>query len=146
MDYLNLILAALSNGIDALYPDIAIYSEWVPDKMPTSCFLLGFAGEVSAAHEIGSRITVAGTLDITYAPALKQDELQIKADINKKFAAISLQLKLITYEGVQLKLRRHRRHDTDDVMHDLCDFTLIIRAVDDTPQITNINIDKEELK
>ena len=34
MDIFNIILSALSTGLDGLYPDIPVYTEWVPDKLP----------------------------------------------------------------------------------------------------------------
>nr|WP_319487243.1 hypothetical protein [uncultured Caproiciproducens sp.] len=146
MDIFNIILAALSAGIDALYPDASIYSEWVPNKLPPRCFLIGFAGQVSVSEELGSRMKVSGKLDISYVPPEKQNDLEIKKELNEKFATLSLQLRLIQYSGCSLKLRNHTRHDDGDELHDLCDFSVFLYPVDNTPKVKNINIDKEDLK
>lgn len=146
MDILNLILAALSTGLDELYPDIPIHSEWVPDKLPPRCFLIGFAGQVDVKKELGSRTKVSGTLDISYLPPEKKDETEVKKELNSVFANLSLQMNIIRYQNIVLKLQSHVRHDMDDVMHDLCAFSTFLYRQNETPKIKTIDIDKEELK
>ncbi|GEM_PF-1921916 len=146
MDIYNQILAALSTGLDGLYPDVPIYTEWVPDQLPAHCFLIGFAGDVSVINELGGRLKVSGQLDIAYLPPEKTEESEIKKELNGVFAAVSLQLRQLSYSGLTLKLQSHTRHDDGDELHDLCDFTTFLYPVDDTPKIKNIDIDKEALK
>ncbi|WP_283606494.1 phage tail terminator family protein [Faecalispora anaeroviscerum] len=146
MDIFNMILSALSVGLDGIYPDIPVYTEWVPDKLPARCFLIGFAGDVDVTKELGGRVNVSGKLDITYLPPEKTEEMKIKKELNKVFATISLQLRQLTFSGCALKLRNHTRHDDGDELHDLCDFTTLLHPVDETPKIKNIDIDKGELK
>ena len=146
MDIFNLILSALSAGLDELYPDVPIYSEWIPDKLPARCFLIGFAGDVDVTTELGGRVNVSGKLDIAYLPPEKANELEVKKELNKVFANISLQLKDLRTEDCSLRLQNHTRHDDGDELHDLCDFTTFLYPVDKTPKIKDIDIDKEALK
>lgn len=146
MDIFNLILSALSTGLDELYPDVPIYSEWIPDKLPARCFLIGFAGDVDVTTELGGRVNVSGKLDIVYLPPEKTEELEIKKELNGVFATISLQLKNLQAEGFSLRLLGHTRHDDGDELHDLCDFSTYLYSVDNTPKIKDIEIGKGDLK
>lgn len=146
MDIFNLILSALSTGLDELYPDVPIYSEWIPDKLPARCFLIGFAGDVDVTTELGGRVNVSGKLDIAYLPPEKADELKIKKELNEVFANISLQMMALRTEGCSLRLRNHTRHDDGDELHDLCDFSTYLYPIDNTPKVKTIDIDKEDLK
>lgn len=140
-----MILAALSTGIDGLYPDIPVYSEWVPGELPKRCFLIGFAGDTDVKGELGGRVKVSGKLDITYLPPEEAEDLKVKKELNTIFSTICLQLTSIHTEGVSLKLRNHTRHDDGDELHDLCDFTTFLYPVDDTPALKNLD-DKGGLK
>jgi hypothetical protein len=146
MDIFNICLAALSKGLDGLYPDIPVYPEWIPDKLPERCFLIGFAGNTDVTRELGGRARVSGKFDITYLPSKKINDLKIKNELNKIFAALSLQLTQITNNGCTLKLLNHTRHDDGDELHDLCDFSTYLYPIDNTPKIRNIDIDKGALK
>lgn len=146
MDIFNMILSALSAGLDELFPNIPVYTEWVPNKLPNRCFLIGFAGDVNVTRELGGRVNASGILDIAYLPPEKADELEIKKELNKTFATISLQLNQLTFTGCSLRLRKHTRHDDGDELHDLCDFTTSLYPVDETPKVKTVDIDKEDLK
>lgn len=146
MDIFNITLTALSIGLDELYPDIPIYPEWVPDKLPQRCFLIGFAGNVDVTRELGGRVKAAGKLDVTYLPPEKTEDLKIRRELNEIFSTICLQLTSIHAEGVTLKLRGHTRHDDGDELHILCDFSTFLYPIDETPKIASIDIDKGELK
>lgn len=146
MDIFNMILAALSLGLDELYPEIPIYPEWIPEKLPQRCFLIGFAGNVDVARELGGRVNASGKLDITYLPPEKAEDLMIKKELNSIFSTICLQLTSIRTAEASLRLRGHTRHDDGDELHVLCDFSTFLYPVDETPEIKTINIDKGELK
>lgn len=143
MDVLNIILAALSKGLDALYPQMPIYPEFVPQGLPEKCFLIGFAGDVEIKHDVGSRYKVSGKLDIAYYAPQRGAELQ--GELNTVFASLSLHLRSIEHNGVKLRLHKHKRNVTDDVLHDICDFAAYLFEVDQAPLIDSVKVKEAEV-
>lgn len=146
MDILNDILSALSIGLDGLYPNIPVFAEQVPAKLPRRCFLIGYVGEVAMTRELGGRHCISGKLDITYLPPQKEDETELRREMNSVFARIALGLTDIQYRDLRLQLRGHVRQDAGDVLHDICKFKTFLLQADTIPAIGNISIGKEELK
>lgn len=72
MDGLNVILAAVSVGLGSFFPNVPVYPELVPEKVPERCFLIGFAGGVEVSPQPHGSRKASGTLDVTYlAPATR---------------------------------------------------------------------------
>lgn len=138
MDVLNNILACASVGLDALYPDYPVFVELVPNELPERCFLLGFAGEVDVRHSLGSRYEVSGKLDIAYIAPRRGDVSH--AENNTVFARLSLGLRHLSHNDVQIRLGDHTRRDADDVMHDICAFRTFLYRINDTPYMGGINV------
>ena len=147
MDGLNVILAAVSVGLGSFFPNVPVYPELVPEKVPERCFLIGFAGGVEVSPQPHGSRKASGTLDVTYlAPATGTPE--VRRELNSVFFTLALELRRVTYEGVDLMLRRHRRTDDGKAgrMQDLIAFSALFFPVDDTPRMNDISIKKEEVK
>ncbi len=138
MDILNSILACASEALDGLYPNYPVFTEFVPDELPDRCFLLGFAGDVDIRHALGSRFEVRGKLDITFIAPRRDDESN--QENNSVFSAISLQLRHLSHNDIQLRLGSHQRRDVDGVLHDICSFHTFLYKINDTPYMEKINI------
>lgn len=137
-------LQAVSIGLDALYPEIPIFCEEVPQLLPPRCFILRFAGSPEVVGELDARSRAAGTVDIAYfAP---QDDPSLRQEYNRVFARVALDLRNLAAHGCRLKLHRHRRQDVDQVLHILADFCTWLYKVDTAPKIGAINIDTMEAK
>lgn len=145
MDVLNDILAALSLGIKTLLPDIPIYSEWVPDELPCECFLIGFAGEVNIGKAVSGRMVVSGQLDIVYLPPRKETELQARKKMNHIFSLLSLQLRVLRYKGVTIRLDQHTRRGADDELHDICRFETYLYESVESPVMGDIDVNERNL-
>lgn len=147
MDILNDILSALSVSLDALFPNIPICTELVPNNLPQRCFLIGYAGEATVTQEVSGRYKVSGKLDITYLPPEKEVELQTKREVNEVFARLALNLGVITFKALTLRLYDHTRQGSDEsALHDICKFSTFIFKNSNTPLMQNIKTDKELLK
>lgn len=148
MDILNHILSSLSVGLDQLFPDIPIYTEVVPSRVPPRCFLIGYAGGVDIRRELLGRTKVSGKLDITYLAPPLEDNLEIKQELNRVYALLALYLTKIENDTIRLCLRKHRRQDdgSDGILHDLCDFDTFLLQIDHTPAIGTVDITEERLK
>lgn len=144
MDVLNIILGAVSNGLYSLYPELDIFTELVPEKLPKRCFLIGYAGEPNIKKDLGERYIVSGKVDIAYYVPKKEHELN--AEFNRIFSELSFQLQYVKYEGVNIRLHNHQRQIADDVLHDICSFETFIFRNDNAPVISNISIDNKEVK
>lgn len=138
MDALNDILAAAAVGLSELYPDIKIYNEDVPNEFPDKCFMLGFAGEPEIKKISPNRYKLSGKLDIAYYST--QNALLLRAEFNRVFYSLSLNLQIISFNNLTIRLNAHASNTVDGVLHDLCSFETFIAASDDTPLITTINI------
>lgn len=138
MDILNDILACVSVALDGLFPDTKVFTELVPDELPERCFLLGYAGEADIKHALGSRYEISGKLDIAYIVPKKGESF--KSESNEVFAAISLGLRHLAYDGVKIRLGEHRRQDTDGVLHDICAFKTFLYRTNDFPYMGKINV------
>lgn len=144
MDILNIILGAISNGIYALYPELDIFTEFVPEKLPKRCFLIGYAGEPTIKKDFGERYTVSGKIDIAYYVPKKAEELN--AEFNRVFSNLSLELQSVEHEGVSIRLYNHERQIADDILHDICSFDTFLLRTDKTPKMKNVSIDSEEVR
>lgn len=144
MDIFNLILQAVSCKLDTLYPEVPIFCEIVPQKLPERCFILHFAGSPEIAGELDNRSRVSGTVDIAYfAP---QHALTLRQEHNRVFAHTALQLRQLSAPGLRLTLYGHRRQDVDRVLHVLANFQTWLYKVDSTPKISDIRIADMEAK
>lgn len=148
MDILNDILSALSVGLDAMFPDVSIYPEVVPEKVPPRCFLIGFAGGVETVRQLPGRHKLTGKLDITYLAPESKDSTETKRELNRVYAALALHLTHIRYGPVELLLKRHRRVDdgSDGTLHDLCDFDTFLFYTENIPVMETIDIEEERFK
>lgn len=82
MDGLNVILAAVSVGLGSFFPNVPVYPELVPEKVPERCFLIGFArrsgGFASAPwqpeslRDAGRYLSRTGNRDAGSAAGVKQ--------------------------------------------------------------------------
>ncbi len=146
MDVLNDILDTLSVGIRNAVPGVPIFVDEILADVPERFFLIGFAGGVtSTAAPFGGR-SISGTLDITYV-APPRNIPQRRRELNGVYNLLMIRVTNINGK-VRLQLSNHRRTDDgrDGVMHDLCQFSVSIRPVDDAVKIGSVSIDKEELK
>lgn len=144
MDILNIILGAVSNGIYNLYPELDIFTEFVPEKLPKRCFLLGYAGDPKINKDLGERYLVSGKIDIAYFIPKKDKELN--EEFNRVFSNIAFGLQYAEYEGIKVRLFNHERQVADGVLHDICNFESFIFKADNSPSINDISVDKEGIK
>lgn len=136
MDILNDILACVSVGLDAVFPDYPIFVELIPDELPERCFILDYAGEAIIRHELGIRYRVSGSVDIKYL-APKRGQVS-KRENNSVFLELSLKLHHLAYKKIQLNLEKHTRRDVDDVLHDICEFTTFLYELNPTPVMESL--------
>ena len=136
MDILNDILAAVSNGINSLYPNLDIFSEFVPDDLPDTCFMIGFAGEPEIKKELGKRYKASGKIDITYY--VPKHSPTLNAEFNRVFLNLSLNLQRVTFNETTISLFSHTHKVDDDILHDICSFSTYIYANDNTPFINRM--------
>ncbi|EYE88270.1 hypothetical protein Q428_08705 [Fervidicella metallireducens AeB] len=141
MDILNSILAGVSNGLYKLYPELDIFSEFVPEELPDRCFLIGFAGEPIINKHLGERYKITGKIDIAYFVPKKAKELN--EEFNKVFCNLAFELQNVEYEGIRIRLFSHERQVVDEVLHDICSFESFVVKVDNSPMINNISVNKE---
>lgn len=144
MDILNSILAGVSNGLYKLYPELDIFSEFVPEELPDRCFLIGFAGEPIINKHLGERYKITGKIDIAYFVPKKANELN--EEFNKVFCNLAFELQNVEYEGIRIRLFSHERQVVDEVLHDICSFESFVVKVDNSPMINNISVNKEGIE
>lgn len=144
MDILNQILSAVSVKLDALYPDVKIFVEEIPQCLPTRYFILNIAGSSEIAQELDERYRVSGTVDIAYFVPRHSPSLQ--QEYNRVFARVALELRRVSFGSLRLLLHGHRRQDVDDVLHILAQFETHLYRVDHTPMIGGVGVDKMEAK
>ena len=144
MDILNTILGGVSNGLYKLYPELDIFSEFVPEKLPQRCFLIGFAGEPIINKHLGERYKISGKIDIAYYVPKKTKELN--EEFNKVFCTLAFELQNVEHEEIRIRLFSHERQVVDDVLHDICSFESFITKVNDSPMINNISVNKEGIE
>lgn len=144
MDILNILLGAVSNGLYSLYPELDIYTELVPEKLPKKCFLIGYAGEPTINKDLGERYLVSGKIDIAYFVPKKSKELN--EEFNRVFSTIAFGLQHLSYEEVNVRLFNHKREIVDDVLHDICSFECYIFRIDNTPLINEVSVNEEAIK
>jgi len=126
----------VSVALDAIYPDCPIFVELVPNNLPKRCFILDYAGTVDVVREMANRWRVSGTIDIKYI-APKRGDVS-KKENNAVFLEISLKLRHLTYKELKLRIDKHQRRDVDDVMHDICDFTIFVYELNSTPAMQTL--------
>ncbi len=146
MDVLNDILDTLSMGLRKAVPGVPIFVDEIIQDVPERYFIISFAGGVtSTAAPFGGR-TISGTLDITYV-APPRGVPQRRWELNGIYNLLMIHLTEIDGK-LRLQLSNHRRTDDgrDGVMHDLCQFRVSIRPVDDAAKIGSVSIDQEEIK
>jgi len=136
MRILNGILAAVAAALDRLHPDIPVYVDFVPQRLPERCFLLGFAGSPEVKHDLGRRYLVTGQLDIAYYSPRR--EAGLAEDLNSIFDSLSAELQSIAGANFRLRLPSHRREVVDGVLHDIAPFEVYLLKTDATPLMRRI--------
>lgn len=146
MDCFNYILAALSKGLDSLFPDIPVFAEEIPQELPERCFLTGFAGEVEAIRDLGERYRIEGSLDITYLAPQNGPETEIRRELNRIAGKIALELGVIRYQDTVLRLRKHKYRTDGSELHNICEFSTFLFHLDQTPVMDQIKVGEKRVK
>lgn len=136
MDILNHILSALTIRLDTLYPEIPIYVELVPNQLPDRWFILEFAGDPEIRKSTGERYEVSGKVDIAYGSEGMGETF--KKECNQVFTNLSLNLGVISYEGLTIRPGGFSRKVVDGVLHTVCSFKTFLFRVDITPMIQTV--------
>lgn len=141
MDLLNDIMAALSKGLAGLFPDIPVFAETIPQELPERCFLVGYAGQVETALGRCDRYAVTGSLDITY---LTPEEFpDARKELNQVAARLALELNMIRFGELTLRLHRHNCQTDGNELHDVCPFYAAVRRVKPVVLMEDLHIKKK---
>lgn len=135
---INQMINALSVGIKGLYPDIDIFDEEVSETLPSKSFIIGIAGDIDTAKQPNNRFKISGTFDITYIS--QNNKMELMAEYNRVRLTIAINLGVIEYQGLKIRLSNYKSMTSNDELHITADFYMFIHAEDETPQINNVTV------
>lgn len=135
-DKLNIMLEALANSIDSLFPSVPVFKEDVPDSLPEKCFIISYAGDVDVKKQCPRLYRISGSFDISYFS--ESNTFSQRAEFNSVFLSLSLNMQMISKSDMKIRLNNHISRTVDNVLHDICAFDTFLRVDDDTEFIQTI--------